>query len=140
MPRVVCFSIPSTLEGILIQMIGTQSKYKIRNSTLPPSASCMFPCLGPNWPISALSGDRSTNADHAHTVLSCFIVSAAHQPYFSEPTCPSPNPVLDVIGAGCEPMLCRSRCRPHLCSGGGACYCVRRHNLIIFDSSRRSQI
>jgi len=77
----------------------------------------MFPYLGPSWPISALSGDRSANADRAHAVLSHFIVLAARQPYFSEPTRPSPDPVLDVVGAGCRPAPRRSRCKPHLCSG-----------------------
>ena len=119
MPRVVCFSIPSTLEGILIQMIGTQSKiYKNRNSPLPPLASCMFPYLRPSWPISALSGDRATNANRAYAVLSRFIVSAACQPYFLGLTCPSPNPVLDVVGVGCGPAPHRSHRRPHLHSGG----------------------
>jgi len=89
-----------------------------RNSPLPPSASHVFPYLGPSQPISAFSGDRSANADCAHVVLSCFIVSAAHQPYFSVPTCPSPNPILDAIGAGCRPVLCRSHHRPRSHSGG----------------------
>ena len=112
---------------------------KNRNSPLPPLASHTFPYLGPSRPISALSGDRSASADRAHAVLSRFIVSTARRPYFSELTRPSPDPVLDVVGAGCGPTPHRSRHRPHSRSRG-ACYRVHRRSPIAFDSSRRSRI
>ena len=76
-----------------------------RNSPLPPLASCVFPYLGPSQPINALSGNRSTNANRAHAVPSRFIVSAVHHPCFLALTRPSPDPVLDVIGAGCGPAV-----------------------------------
>ena len=131
MPKIVCFFISFTLKGILVQMIGTQSKYKIRNSTLPPTASHVFPCLGPNRPISALFGNSSANTNRAHAVLSYFIVSSAHHLCFLELTCPFPNLFLDIVRAGCEPALHCSRCRPRLCSGW-ACYCTDRQGLIVF--------
>ena len=102
---------------ILIQMIRTQSKYKNRNSTLPLSASHVFPCLRPNQPISALSGNRSTNANCTHIVPSHFIVLPARHPYFSAPTCPSPDLILDIVRAGCRPIPPCGFCRPRLCSG-----------------------
>jgi len=99
--------------------------------TLPPSASHTFLCLGPNWPISTLSSDSSTNADCAHVVLSRFIVSPAHHPYFLELTCSSPNPVLDARLAGYKPVPLCSYHRPYLCSGG-ACYCAYWRGLGVF--------
>jgi len=112
---------------------------KNRNSPLSPLASHAFPYLGPSWPISALSGDRSASANRAHAVLSRFIVSTTRRPYFSELTHPSPDPVLDVVGAGCGPAPHCSHRRPCSCSRG-ACYRVHRHSPIAFDSSRHSQI
>jgi len=111
-------SIPSTLEGILVQVFETQSKYKNREMiyTLSPLASRTFLCLRPNRPISALSSDSSANADHAHVVLSRFIVSPARHLYSSEPTRSSPDPDLDVIWAGCEPTPRRNCCRLCSCS------------------------
>jgi len=104
----------STLRGILIQLFKTQSKNKNRNTTLPPLASCMFPCLGPNQPISALSSDSSANADHDHVLPSCFIVSPVHRLYFSEPMCSFPDPILDAGLAGCKPVPCHGCRRLHL--------------------------
>jgi len=112
---------------------------KNRNSPLPSSASRAFPYLGPSRPISALSGDRSASADHVHAVLSRFIVSTARRSYFSEPTHPSPDPVLDVVGAGCGPAP-RHSCRRLRSRSRGACYCVHWRSPIVFDSSRRSRI
>ena len=65
--------------------------------TFSPSASRTFPCLGPNWPISILSSDSSANTNHAHAVLSHFIVLSARYLYSLEPTHFSPDPILDVI-------------------------------------------
>ena len=79
--------------------------YKNRNTTLPPLASHVFPCLGSNWPISALSCDSSANADSNHVVLFYFIVSPAHYLCFSEPTHSSPDLVLDGVRAGCKPVI-----------------------------------
>jgi len=111
--------IPSTLEGILVQVFKTQSKYKNREMiyTLPLLASHTFSCLGPNWPISVLSSDSSANADHTYVVLSYFIVSPARYLYSLEPTRSSPDPVLDVIQAGCKPVPHCNRHRPCSCSG-----------------------
>ena len=136
----VC-SIPSTLEGILVQGFKTQSKYKNRKPiyTLPPLASHTFPCLGPNRPISALFSNSSTNANRTHVVLSCFIVSPARHPYLLEPTHSSPNPVLDTRLAGCEPVLLHSHCRPHLCSGG-AYYCAYQWGLGVFGPLHCSRV
>ena len=89
--------------------------YKNRNAALPPSASHVFPCLGPNQSISALSCNSSANADHNHTVLSHFIVSSTRHLCSSEPTCSSPDLVLDAIGARCKPAPHCSCCRPRLC-------------------------
>jgi len=110
--------IPSTLEGILVQVFKTQSKYKNREMiyTLSPLAFHTFPCLGPNRPISTLSSDSSTNANHAYVVLSCFIVSFTHHLYSSEPARSSPDSILDVIWAGCKPVPRRGHHRLHLCS------------------------
>jgi len=91
--------------------------YKNRNTTLPPLASRAFPCLGSNRPISTLSCDSSANTDRDHAVPSCFIVSPTHHLCFSEPTCSSPDLILDGARAGCEPALCHSHCRPYFCSG-----------------------
>ena len=112
-------AILSTLEDILVQVFKTQSKNKNRIiiCTLPPSASHTFPCLGPNQPISALSSNSSANADCAYAVLSRFIVSSTRYLYFSELMRSSPNPILDVIWAGCKPVPRRGRYRPRLCSG-----------------------
>ena len=107
------------------------NNYINRNTTLPPLASHMFPCLGPNQPISALSCDSSANANHDHAVPFRFIVSPAHHPCFLELTCPFPNLFLDVIRAGCKPTPRRSRRRPYLCSGW-AYYCADQWGLIIF--------
>ena len=98
---------------------------------LPSSTFHTFPCLGPNWPISALSSDNSVNATCAHMVLFCFIISSAHHFYFLKLTCFSPSPVLDARLAGCKPILLCSCHRPHLCSGG-ACYCMYRQDLSVF--------
>jgi len=78
----------SILEGILVQVFETQSKYKNKKTiyTFPSSASHTFPCLGLNQPISALSSNSSTNTDCAHVVLSRFIVLPTYYLYFSEPT------------------------------------------------------
>ena len=84
--------------------------------TLPPSASHTFLCLGPNWSISALSSDSSANANCVHAVLSRFIISPAHHLYSLELTHSFPNPVLDVIWAGCEPMPRHNRRKLRLCS------------------------
>ena len=73
--------------------------------TLPPLASHMFPCLRPNWPISALSSDSSANANCTHAVLFHFIVSPTHHFYFSEPMHSPPNPILDVVLARCKPVV-----------------------------------
>jgi len=85
--------------------------------TLLPSASHTFPCLGPNQPISTLFSDSSANANCAHAVLSHFIISPACYLYSSEPMHSFPDPILDVIWAGCEPVPCHNCRRPHLCSG-----------------------
>jgi len=91
--------------------------YKNRNTTFPPSASCIFPCLTSNRPISTLSCDSSANADHDHTVPSCFIISSTCHFCFLEPMCSSPNLILDGVKAGCEPVLHCSCHRLHSCSG-----------------------
>jgi len=90
--------------------------YKNRNATLPPSASCAFPCLGSNRPISAFSRDSSTNADCDHMVPSCFIISPTRHLCFSEPTHSSPNLILDGVRARCEPVPYCSCRRPCSCS------------------------
>jgi len=91
-------------------------KYINRNTTLPPLASHAFPCLGPSQPISALSCNSSANANHDHAVPSCFIVSPARHPCFSELTRPSHDLILDVVKAGCEPTPCHSCHRLRSCS------------------------
>jgi len=60
-------------------------------------------------------------------------------PYFSVPTRPSPDLILDVVRAGCGPMPCCGRCRPHSRSGW-ACYRVDRRDLIIFNALRHSWV
>jgi len=83
------------------------------------------------------TGRRNTN--RAHVVLSRFIVLAARHPYFSVPTCPFPDLVLDVIRAGCRPAPRRGRCRPHSHSGW-TCYCADWRGLIVFDASHHSWV
>ena len=83
----------------------------------------MFPCLGPNWPISALSSDSSANANCTYTVLSCFIISPTRYLYFLELMHSFPNPVLDVVWAACKPIPHCSHRRLHLCSRW-TCYYV----------------
>jgi len=91
--------------------------YKNRNPILPPSASYAFPCLGSNQPISALSCNSSTNANYNHAVPFCFIVSPAHHLCFLEPTCSSPDLILEGVRAECNPTPHHSCRRPCLCSG-----------------------
>ena len=114
--KVCCFH-PLHPERYIDTIVQDSIKIKNRkNNTCPSSTSCTLPCLGSIWPISALIFDSSANADPNHVLLSYFIISPAHCLYFSEPTCFSPDPVLDAGSTRCKPVLCRSRCRPHSCS------------------------